>query len=93
MLSTEPAPTATALFDENGFMRSSKKSALKTDLAVERTARNLSYEYLLLDGGALLWSTPYPHGNKATIQSFIDAFRKKIRSYQKDATTYLALDR
>ena len=77
MLSTELAPTATALFDENGFMRSSQKSALKNDLAVERTARNLSYEYLLLDGGALLWSTPYPHSNKVTVQSFVNAFRKK----------------
>ena len=93
MLNTELAPTATALFDENGYMRSSQKSALKTELAVERTARNLSFEHLLLDGGALLWSTQYPHGNKATVQSFIDSFRKKIRTYQKDATVYLALDR
>lgn len=93
MLNTELAPTATALFDADGFMRSSQKSVIKNDLAVERTARGLSYDTLLLDGGAALWATPYPHGNKATVQSFVENFRKKIRSHQNEATVYLALDR
>ena len=93
MLSTELAPTATALFDEDGFMRASQKSVLKSELAIERTARGLDFESLLLDGGALLWATPYPHGNKATVQMFVDSFREKIRSYQKNSTIFLALDR
>ena len=93
MLGTELAPTATALFDEDGLMRTSQKSVLKKELAVERTARGLDFEALLLDGGALLWVTPYPHGYKATVQTFVDSFREKIRSYQKNATVFLALDR
>ena len=54
MLGTDLAPIATALFDEDGLMRTSQKSVLKKEIAVERTALGLDFESLLLDGGALL---------------------------------------
>ena len=56
-LSTYPS----ALFDNNGLMRSNAKSVLKSKLKVECDQKNQTpAEVVILDGCAILWSVPWP---------------------------------
>ena len=92
MLVTELAPTATSMFDDDGYMWSTPKSILKNELAVVRSGRGLACKVYFIDGCAFIWTVPYPQGN-ATLQTFINAFRKLIRELQKTAEVYLIFDR
>jgi hypothetical protein len=92
MLAMELAPVATSMFDVDGNMRTTTKSVLKTQLAVERSGRGLEKSAVFLDGCAVLWAVQYPTGN-VTLQSYIDVFRKHVRHYQKECDVYLIFDR
>ena len=92
MLVTELGPTAQSLFDDNGNMRSTRKSIFKTELAANKSGRLLDISAYFINGCAELWAVPYPPGN-ATLQSYIDAFRKRVRWYQEQAEVYLPFDR
>ena len=93
MLATELAPVATSLFDDDGQMRSTVKSALKNELAVERTSRGVETSAIVLDGCAVLWAVDFPASGSATMQTYIDAFRQHVRRYQERAVVYLIFDR
>ena len=73
-------------------MRTSNKSVLKKELPVEKSGRHVEKSALFLDGCAILWAVPYPRGH-ATVQDFLNAFRKHIRKYQSEADVYLVFDR
>ena len=92
MLDTELAPVATSMFEDNGDFRTTVKSVLKNDLAVEKSARMLHISAYFMDGCAVLWVIPFPAGT-ATVQTFLESFRKHIRGYQKVAEVYLPFDR
>ena len=92
MLETELSTIATAMFEDSGTMRSTNKSVLKKELAVERSGRGFIVSAFFLDGCVILWVVPYPPGN-ATVQDYINAFRKVIRRYQDEAQVYLIFDR
>ena len=92
MLATELAPIATSMFDDDGQMRLTAKSVLKKEMAVERTDRGIEKAAMILDGCAILWAVEFPPGN-ATVQAYIDAFRKHVRSYQEISVVYLIFDR
>lgn len=92
MLATELAPVATSMFTDEGQMRTTPKSVLKKELAVERSIRGVEKSAVILDGCAVLWSVEFPSGN-VTVQAYINAFRKHIRRYQDTSDVYLIFDR
>lgn len=81
MLATELAPVATSLFDDHGFRRSTQKSQLKSELAVERSHRGVVKDSYFLGGCAILWAVAWPSSSNAVVQNYIDAFRAHIRRY------------
>ena len=54
MLTTELAPIATSMFDNEEQMRATTKSVLKKELAVERSGRGVEKSAVYLDGCAVL---------------------------------------
>ena len=96
MLSTELAPVATSMFEDNGNFRSTSKADLKNSLKVEVPARNVTQDIgaYFLDGCAVLWTVDWPSKSRATVKDFIDAFRHHIsEKYLKHADVYLVFDR
>ena len=92
MLATELAPVATSMFDDAGNMRSTPKSVLKKEMALEKSGRGVQKSAIFLDGCAILWAVDFPTGN-ATVQAYIDAFRMYVRRYQEASDVYLIFDR
>ena len=92
MLAMELSPVATSMFDDEGKMRTTQKSVLKKDLAVERSGRTIETSAVFLDDCAVLWAVQFPSGN-ATVQNYIDAFRRHVRRYQQSSDVYLIFDR
>ena len=61
------------MFDDDGFMRSTPKSIIKSEIAVERSARGLDFGAQVIDGCTHIWAVPYPTAAKATVQIYVDA--------------------
>ena len=93
MLATELSPAATSMFTDYGDMRTTQKSHLKNELAVEKSHRTLLKDSYFLDGCAILWVIPWPAEINATIQDYVNAFRSYIRQYQKTCDVFLIFDR
>ena len=89
----ELAPIPTALFDDDGDMRSAtSKSTMKTRLQVEVSSRTLTRATVkVLDGCALLWTVNWPR--RKPIAAFIDNFWTKITYLLKESSVYLVFDR
>ena len=93
MLATELSPVATSMFDDKGHMRTTQKSHLKTELAVQKSHRGVKKDSYFLDGCALLWVVAWPGASNAVIQDYINAFRAHVRRYQETADVFLTFDR
>ena len=93
MLATELSPVATSMFDDKGHMRTTQKSHLKTELAVQKSHRGVKKDSYFLDGCALLWVVAWPGASNAVIQDYINAFRAHVRRYQETAHVFLTFDR
>lgn len=93
MLATELSPVATSMSDDQGNMRSTQKSQLKSDLAIEKTNRGITIDSYFLDGCAVLWAVAWPSSRNAVVQDYIEAFRTHVRRYQELADVFLIFDR
>jgi hypothetical protein len=93
MLATELSPVATSMFDDQGRMRTTQKSLLKNELAVQRSHRGVAKDSYFLDGCAILWVVAWPSAKNALVQDYIDAFRGHVRRYQEEADVFLVFDR
>ncbi|MES9879340.1 MAG: hypothetical protein ABW185_00470 [Sedimenticola sp.] len=93
MLATELSPVASSMFDDQGHMRATQKSHLKSELAIERSHRNVAKDSYFLDGCAILWVVAWPSASNAVVQDYIDAFRAHVRTYQERADVFLTFDR
>ena len=82
-----------SMFEKTGNMRISKaKSALKTKLQVELTARHSTPpEAIVLDGCAILWVIRWPaHG---VVRDFVENVFQYTVNHLKVCDTYLIFDR
>ena len=73
LFSRELALHSTALFDNNGDMRSTSKSVLKSSIQILSGTRTLHPPTVIIVGGcALLWTAPWP-SSPARVSDFISA--------------------
>ena len=89
MLETEMSLVATSMFDDQGKMRATQKSYLKSDLAIQSSLRDVQRDSNFVDGCAVLWVVAWSSSNSAIVQDYIDAFRAHIHRYQEVADVYL----
>ena len=95
LLNYELSPVPTAMFNQKGQMRpAATKSNLKNILNVETPSRLSEGEAdaLFLDGCAVLWIIPWPPG-VASVQDYMDRFRRYIHGEITTADVYLVFDR
>ena len=72
-------PIATSMFDDDGFMRCTPKSIIKSEMAVERSARGLDFGAQVIDGCTHIRVVPYPTAAKATVQTYVDAVHASLQ--------------
>ena len=94
LFSHELALHPTALFDEDGDMRTTSKAALKNKIQILRSVRNQQPPtVVVLDGCAVLWTVPWP-AVPAKVSAFIaaavDAILQRIQSA---LVSHVAFDR
>ena len=95
LMSYELSPVPTAMFDEHGQMRLAKtKSNLKNALQIETTGIRPEgpVKATFLDGCAVLWVIPWP-SSSASVQDYIERFRKYIHDQLRISDVYLVFDR
>ena len=76
------------MFDDDGFMRSTPKSIIKSEMAVERSARGLDFGAQVID-----WVVPYPTAAKATVQTYVDAVHASLKQLLRISDVYAIYDR
>jgi hypothetical protein len=88
LFSHELALLPTALFDETGDMRTTRKAVLKNKIQILCGVHNQpSPSVVVLDGCAILWTVPWPAA-PAQVSAFINAAINKILG-RADNTTVL----
>ena len=95
IVSTELSNVPTAMFDEDGDMRSTSKAVLQEELGVMAhwSALQKKKDAIFIDACAWLWTVEWPKQKHPTLQDFLDNVRKKLRSLQALALTYFICDR
>ena len=81
------------MFDDDGFMRSTPKSIIKSEMAVERSAWGLDFGAQVIDGCAHIWAVPYPTAAKATVQTYVDAVHASLQQLLRISDVYAIYDR
>lgn len=94
LFSHELALQSTALFDENGDMRTTSKAALKNKIQILSGVRNQEPPtVVILDGCAILWTVPWPAA-PAKVSAFITAAVATIlRRVQAAPVSHVVFDR
>ena len=89
LLVYELAPYPMSIFNEEGLMRTCKKSKLMAGLKVEVPARMVGKpDAIFLDGCAILWVVGWP--TQGNIGSFVKSFRNYLRSQAACSCSSLA---
>ena len=93
MLATEFSPVTTSIFDDKGYMRTTQKSHLKTEMAVHKSHLCVKKDAYFLDGCAIVWIVAWSGVSNAVIQDYLNAFRAHVRRYQETEDVFLLFDR
>ena len=90
----ELSPYPSAMFDENGELRSTNKSVLKNKIKVECGQRNKEPPVVvILDGCAILWTVPWP-ASPAKVSAFVNNAVATITKYvQTTQILHVVFDR
>lgn len=92
VLSYELSAVPSALFDENGDLRSQAKATLLTKLQVEVSSRHISPpDAYIIDGCALLWTVRWP--SNGTVEDYVKNFLGSLRYYLQMCRVHLIFDR
>ena len=92
VLKHELSPVPTSLYLETGDMRpTNNKAALKNDLQVDVSKRNLESEAVIVDGNAILWTCHWPP--KGNVEDLTDIFYHYVRKLLSVRDVYLVFDR
>ena len=94
LLAHEPAPVPSALFTDNGELRTaSARSVLKTNTAQLWSARRAqeNVDVIVMDGSAYLWIPSWPASG--TIQHYIEKFKYHIGKKLTRADVFFVFDR
>ena len=92
VLKYELAPVPTALFDENGDIRSNKqKSELKNTLQVDVSNRHIHTEAVVIDGNAVLWSLHWP--SKGLVEDLAEVYLSYVMNHLTEHDVFLVFDR
>ena len=81
------------MFDDDEFMRSTPKSIIKSEMAVERSARGVDFGAQVIDGCAHIWAVPYPTAAKATVQTYVDAIHASPQQLLRISDVYAIYDK
>ena len=81
------------MFNDDGFMRSTLKSIIKSEMAIERSARGLAFGAQVIDECSHIWAVPYPTAAKATVQTYVDAVHASLKQLLRISDVYAIYDR
>ena len=93
MLATELSPVTTSMCDDKGYMRTTHKSILKTELAVHKSHLGVKKDAYFLHGCAIIWVVAWPGVRNAVIQDDVNAVHAHVRRYQETEDVFLLFDR
>ena len=92
MFQNELAPLPTYLFQDDGSMRATTKSRLKSLLAVEHSERiDKQPDAVVVDGCAVQWLIAWT--TNGTVLDFVNKFTNYVLQKVKQTDVYLVLDR
>jgi len=91
LMAHELSPELASMLSKECMRASTTKATLKNKLKVEISARHVTVDVTFLDGCAVLWVVPWP--SNATVQHYLDNFRRHISAYLQKGPVFLVFDR